>query len=68
MKLMDYFENKQINAHAWVDLVKSFGLEEYPEKAYVVNVGDIGDKCFIILQGEVSVQIENDSKKKELIT
>lgn len=68
LKLMDYFENKQIGAHAWVDLVRSFELEEYPEDHYVINVGEYGDRCFLILQGEVSVQIDNESKKKELIT
>jgi len=52
---MDYFENKQISANAWVDLVKQFELEEFPEKSYVINVGEYGDKCYLILQGEVSV-------------
>ena len=28
--------------------------------------GDIGDNCYIILDGEVSIQIEN-AKKKEIL-
>ena len=28
--------------------------------------GDLGDNCYIILEGEVSIQIENIKKKEEI--
>ena len=41
------------------DLVQGLSFEEHEENSVVFNLGDRGDKFFIILEGCVSVQIRN---------
>jgi len=39
----------------------------YPAKSYVIKPGDSGDKLFFIIDGSVSVCVEDDEGKQELI-
>lgn len=41
-------------------------LEYFNQDDYVINIGDIGDRAFLILHGEVSVQIDNENKIEEV--
>mmetsp|Transcript_19278 Transcript_19278/g.29570 ORF Transcript_19278/g.29570 Transcript_19278/m.29570 type:complete len:110 (+) Transcript_19278:378-707(+) len=45
------------------EIVQGFCLETFPQGENVVNYGDQGDCCYIILKGVVSVQIPNTKIK-----
>ena len=60
LKRISFFQSKQSMKDVdYKDLVQGLSFEEHEENSVVFNLGDRGDKFFIILEGCVSVQIRN---------
>ena len=64
---MEYFKTKiSLTERELYELAQSLELVYLDSGEYIMRQGDIGDNCYIILDGEVSIQIEN-AKKKEIV-
>ena len=64
---MEYFKTKiSLTERELYELAQSLELVYLDSGEYIMRQGDIGDNCYIILDGEVSIQIEN-AKKKEIL-
>ena len=51
------FKDLKIKEDDWQGLYRSFQLRESHKNAVEVRYGDVGDKFYVILRGEVSVWI-----------
>ena len=64
---MEYFKTKiSLTERELYELAQSLELVFLDSGEYIMRQGEIGDNCYIILDGEVSIQIEN-AKKKEIV-
>lgn len=60
LKRIQFFQSRQSMKDVdYKDLVQGLSFEEHDENSVVFNLGDQGDKFYIILEGSVSVQIRN---------
>ena len=63
---MEYFKTKKLSLDSLIQIAKALELEFYEKGSYICRQGEVGYKCYIILDGELSVQIENKEKANEV--
>lgn len=62
---MEYFKTKiSLTERELYELAQSLELVYLDSGEYIMRQGEIGDNCYIILDGEVSIQIENIMMKE----
>ncbi len=58
---MSLIEKNQINQNALEHFLRLCHTRSYPNKAIIIRPGDIGDKLLFIIEGSVSVSVEDES-------
>jgi hypothetical protein len=62
IKQIPYFEQKKLAPKAWIELVKQLELVRFRAGSFVINIGELGESAFLILEGEVSILVNNEEK------
>jgi signal-transduction protein with cAMP-binding, CBS, and nucleotidyltransferase domain len=63
MQKVKFFQERDIKANDFPDIVQSLTLEHFHHGEVVFNWGDYGDKFYIILRGQVNVLIPSPNIK-----
>lgn len=58
---MSLIEKNKINQSALEQFLRLCHTRSYPNKAIIIRPGDIGDKLLFIIEGSVSVNVEDES-------
>jgi CRP-like cAMP-binding protein len=63
MQRIKFFQDRDIKPQDFPDILQCLILEHYPKGAVIFNYGDMGDKFYIILSGQVRVMIPDPAIK-----
>jgi CRP-like cAMP-binding protein len=57
MKDIHFFKNRNIQGQDLLDVCKELKYAYCEENEYIFKIGDVGDKFYLILSGEVAITI-----------
>ena len=57
MRKIPFFKEREMNDAAMLEVVNCMSLRSIPAEHFVFEYGQLGDEFFLILEGEVEIQI-----------